>query len=468
MMDHVKTRIIPDHLDFINSEDQKLCDWSYDATRELDFQSICMYIGIGFFWDDSTYYRSIRTLKPATTYKVSRGVVTGSSQNWSWSYQPEEVSLSQLAEELRAILKSYIIPIIEGKRVILPLSGGLDSRALAAAIAHHDKVFSYSYTFPYANDETLYGRRIADIKNWPFESYKVKSYFWDNIENIARRQRCFTDLFMTRQMSVIDEINNHGDLYLLGHDQFRFGRPIGKQVSETQLISILESKLLTPKTAELASLLWKHWGLRGTFNEYFYEKIEAALTGLNIEDSDFKLKALKCSYFVPRFTCSALNVFRPKPICLPYLCDDVNNFFTKVPQHFWDDRKLQIEMIKQIDPNFAKVPWQSFAPLNLYNYENYFKYYNLHHRVVKKLKSFVGPRLRSIQRNWELQMHGQENRKKMQEFVLNPCGELPLSIMKGTLDGFNNDPDNYNLLLTRLITVNAFLRLHHGQSFDRK
>ena len=71
--------------------------------------------------------------------------------------------------------------------MILPLSGGLDSRSQAAALHYLKKdVKSYSYEFENGLNETYFAKKIAQACHFPFEKWIIpKGYLWNNIGKIA-------------------------------------------------------------------------------------------------------------------------------------------------------------------------------------------------------------------------------------------------------------------------------------------
>ena len=59
--------------------------------------------------------------------------------------------------------------------MILPLSGGLDSRTLAAALRGVPGARSYSYQFADSFDETKYGALIAEQERMSFERLRIRA-----------------------------------------------------------------------------------------------------------------------------------------------------------------------------------------------------------------------------------------------------------------------------------------------------
>lgn len=91
----------------------------------------------------------------------------------------------------------------ENKKVILALSGGLDSRTQACGLHHVGaNVNSYSYSFSGGHDETKYSEKIAKVCDFPFHNWKIPNgYLWNKIEDLAKINGCYSDFTHPRQMA---------------------------------------------------------------------------------------------------------------------------------------------------------------------------------------------------------------------------------------------------------------------------
>ena len=87
---------------------------------------------------------------------------------WNWHYTPRDISFDQAVDEFTHLFETLILNYTEGKKIILPLSGGLDSRTLAAALKGRKDVVVVSYEFENGIRETEYARQIAVTCGWEF------------------------------------------------------------------------------------------------------------------------------------------------------------------------------------------------------------------------------------------------------------------------------------------------------------
>jgi uncharacterized protein (DUF2164 family) len=382
----------------------------------LDHKSICVFTAIGFFLDQDTYYKDLKVLKPGYEYELNNSGKTIISEKpyFSWHYSPIERSLNEIVLEFSNLFESIIKEQVGQKKVILPLSGGLDSRTQATALSHLGvAVQSYSYAFSNGFDETVYGKIIAKICNFPFFSWEIpKGYLWKKIDDLAKLNNCYSEFTHPRQMAFTEKYSSLGNLFSLGHlgDLFFDDLGVPDSMSFEDQVKITIKKILKKGGLELANSLWKNWKLEGNFEDYLEERVRQLLSEIDIpNNANARIRAFKSLYWVPRWSASNLSIFESvAPISLPYFDNRMCEFICTIPEKYLSGRQIQIEYIKLRNPEIAKVTWQEKRPFNLYNYQfNKFPY-NFPYRLANKLKRMLS-RNKFIERNWELQFLGKEN-----------------------------------------------------------
>jgi hypothetical protein len=408
----VKNPIIPNSSTYIGEK------------GNLDYKAICCFVATGFFLDDDTYFVEQKVLKPATLYNIDLNLNKINSQEtyFKWHYNPIERPLSQVVSEFADLFESIIKEQVGDKKVILPLSGGIDSRTLAAAIYHlGNEVKTYGYEFFGGHHETVYGRKIADVCGFPFEDWKVSNgYLWNVIEELAQINGCDSEFTHPRQMAFIDQYALLGDVFLLGHwgDVLFDDMDVPDDLSIENQVEVILKKVIKKGGLELADTLWKSWQLDGNFKEYLSNRILNLLLKINISQSaNAQIRAFKSLYWAPRWTSSNLSFFESvKPITVPYYDNKMCEFICSVPEKYLSGRQIQIEYIKLRMPNLAKITWQDYRPFNLYNYKwNKFPF-NFPYKVFDKIKRTVNSK-KYIQRNWELQFLGDKNESELRKWL---------------------------------------------------
>ncbi len=462
-MPTIKTSIIP----------QKPTFTKVKAAHELDREAICIFVATGFFLDADTYFKDEKVLPPASDCELDAdGFFIKSTPWFQWHQTAREVSFHEALEEFTQLFEGIVNEQVGDKKVILPLSGGLDSRTQATALSHLGKrVNSYSYDFKGGYPETNIAKKIANVCDFNCTEYHIgKGYLWDCIEDLAQLNQCYSEFTHPRQMAVFSEYAAMGEVFSLGHwgDVLFEGSGTG-QLSEEHEVAYLLKKILKKGGEELAKALWKEWQLEGTFETYLRERVKVLLQKINIKDTGAKIRAFKSLYWAPRWTATNLAVFEAQhPITLPYFNDRMCQFICSLPEEYLANRKLQIAYIKHRNPALAEITWEQHKPYNLYTFQKNKSPQNLPYRVFNKLKREAKNKMGTpyIQRNWELQFLGMENDARLQEFLF--AENMHPFISKPLVAEFYNkfkhvDAVTYSHPLSMLLTLSLKKKqLAHG------
>lgn len=449
---------------------QTLCRTEGDGS--LDLKAICIFTAIGFFLEKDTYYNDQIALQPATEYELDENnFITKEFNYWQWQYEPRDITLKQATEEFADLYERIIRENLSGKKIILPLSGGLDSRTQAAALDKDMRVNAYSYKFENSFDETSYGKRIAEESSFPFHEYIIgKGYLWKVIDEAGRINKCYADFTNPRQMAVIDKLKELGDIFFAGHwgDVLFDDVGVGDDISFDDQIKALKKKLMKRGGAELADSLWKVWKLEGSFDEYFTERLKQLLKNIRIENPTSRIRAFKSIYWAPRWTSINMEIFSTyRDVYLPYYSDEMCRFISAVPEQHLAGRQIQINYIKMKAPKLAEIPWQQFDPLNLYTYTQFENRSRLGVRAVKKIRRVINEKLlnnKKTTRNWEIQFCGKENDQQLRRYLFeNKKFEsmVPSCIVRKFYDKFTKEDEvYYSHPVNMLLTLSVFAKLN--------
>ena len=413
-MKTIKTNIIPSRQTFVKVKGEHV----------LNYEAICVFTAIGFFLDKDTYYKDEVCLKPGTINTIDEFGYLVKSESWfNWDYSPRDISFEDAINEFSELFESIIDQQVGDKKVVLPLSGGLDSRTQAVALNYLNKdVESYSYSFENGYNEAKLSMQIAKVCKFPFESFKIsRGYLWNCIEELSKINQCYAEFTHARQMAVVDALKLKGEVFSLGHwGDVLFDSTTDKQLSGKEEVNLILKKIIKPGGLQLAKALWESWRLEGDFELYLRARVKSLLSQINIENSSAKIRAFKSMYWAPRWTTANLSIFESiHPITLPFYDNEMCKFICTIPEDYLADRKLQIAYIKKRNKKLSKIVWQEQKPFNLNNFHFNKSPYNLPYRISNKLyrtlKSIVGKTY--VQRNWELQFLGKENAKNLEEYI---------------------------------------------------
>ena len=449
----IRTNIIPIRSEF------------YGIKGELDLEAICVFTAIGFFLESDTYYKKYKTLPNASNIELENNQILKSDTYFKWHHSPENLTFNEAVDGFTHLFETIVKEQTEGKTVILPLSGGLDSRSQAGALNRiKANVNAYSYHFKDGLNETYYAEKIAQAENFKFQKWEIQSgYLWDKIDQLADINQCYSEFTHPRQMAFIEKYHSMGDVFSLGHmgDVLFDDMGVKEDLSFEEQAKLILKKVVKKGGMELATSLWISWGLSGDFREYLYERILQLIRKIGIEHSaNANIRAFKSLYWATRWTSSNLSVFESqKPITLHYYDNRMCEFICKVPEKYLAGRQIQIEYLKRSAPELAKIEWQDQRPFNLYNYHlNKFPY-NFPYRLMRKLKNSVTNK-KYIQRNWELQFLGENNEKQLENRLFNEqklLSWLPKEVILEYYQKFQSENDVYfSHSVSMLLTLSLF------------
>ena len=151
-----------------------------ESDKSLRKDAIIDFFLFGYLLGDKTFFKHIHQLPPASILEVSKNNMK-LTKYWDYEYDEEYDARPQeeLIDELGALWQRAVERRIKkDETIIIPLSGGLDSRAiLAAAIrcTSKDNIITFSFGEPGSFDFEI-GRMVAEkagVTNIPLEAEKV-------------------------------------------------------------------------------------------------------------------------------------------------------------------------------------------------------------------------------------------------------------------------------------------------------
>ena len=405
--------------------------------HKLDFKSICCFAAIGFFLDNDTYYEDEKVLRAASTFHNKKEEIY-----FKWFYDPVERKLDDIVDEFAAIFEGISNRLLDGKKIILPLSGGLDSRSQAAALVGRKDVVTYSYEFERSFNETYYGEKIAEVCDWNFKKYIIPNgYLWERLTEISKTNGCYSDFVSPRQAAISEHFPDMGDVFYLGHwgDVLFDSMHLPSDAGINAQIDCLYKKIVKKGGIELATALWQYWGLEGNFEEFLRQRLTDLLSKIDIHDANARVRAFKSLYWAPRGTSIKLSFFsRYHELALPYYDDEMCRFICSVPEKYLADRLIQIEYIKRKSHELAQIPWQTYHPRNLYNYNQkdlISELIGTANSLRRKAKELITNRFMTM-RNWEIQYLGKDNESHLREAIFNDKGIAPKEVSEEFLKKF--------------------------------
>lgn len=459
-MKTITTPVIPERQHFVGTDET------------LDRQAICIFAATGFFMGSDTYYHQQKVLQPGRKYTLANNTIQTEESYFNWDYRPIERPFEQIVKEFATLFESIIREQVGSQKVILPLSGGLDSRTQAAALQHIGAtVNSYSYELAHGHPETKYSEQIAKVCGFPFQKMVIpEGYLWDKIEQVAAINGCYTEFTHPRQVAIMDQWATMGEVFNLGHwgDVLFDDMKVPEDLSFEDQVEILFHKVLKKRGIPFAEALWDSWGLEGNFSEYLKNRIREGLKEINIPQSaNSQIRAFKSTYWAPRWTAVNLSFFEAvKPITLPYFDNRMCEFICSVPERYLAGRQIQIAYLKLRNPALAEITWQDHRPFNLYTYSWNKAPWNVPFRVKQKITNTLFTQ-KLVKNNYENQFLGAVNDAHLRQWLFdNPSfgAFVDPVIVKRFYDDFVGGEHLMNShVVSTLLTLSLFAKRNADQ-----
>jgi len=352
----------------------------FGAEKSLRRDAIVDFFLFGYLLGDKTFFKHIHQLPPASILEVSK---SGMKLVKYWNYEYDEEydvrPQEELIEELGALWQEAVERRIKkDETIIIPLSGGLDSRAiLAAALRCTTKNNIITFTFGEKGSfDFVIGKMVAEkagVRNIPlgvekedFEGqYNISI---DDVEGIIDATPYFA-------IGGYKEMKKYGDKLYIGY----MGDPImGSHISSEMLNKKLKSE---QDYIEAKNMIFeKHTlndlnDIQGLFNssytniEILIYSFESTLNGMKrISNEDMPNYCAIWDYIHRQNKYTMFTVFRYKECfkySTPLLDNDLIDFMLKMTPELRLDENLYIQMLLGKYPELFELPTKTNLDLRL-------------------------------------------------------------------------------------------------------
>jgi len=429
--------------------------------NEINREAICIFIATGFFMGGDCFYRDDIVLQPGCDYSLDGlGYVINQKAYFNWYYEPRDISFDTALGSYADLLSKIMKDQLGNHQVILPLSGGLDSRSQAMVLKQMgNPVTSYGYSFDGGYPEHKIAKKIATYCAFDFIEFIIKKgYMWNVINEIPQINNCYSEFTHPRQMAVLEALKQMQGVFSLGHwGDVLFDRGVPEGTKEEGILPLLLKKMVRPDGFSTASQLWSHWGLDGNFKDYLVSRIEKGLSDIRIDNLSAKVRAFKTVHWAHRWTTTNIEFFHAAgAVTLPFYDDRMCKFICTIPEAYLADRRLQLAHIKQ-DKGLAGITWQGQKPFNINNYHLNKVPCNLPYRIKSKLQRSLSGMFGKpfIQRNFELQFMGEKNDSELRSYLFDSSFHefIPKTVINRAYSNFKgrdyvNNAHAVSMLLT--------------------
>ena len=348
--------------------------------KSLRKDAIIDFFLFGYLLGDNTFFEHIHQLPPASILEVLNSDMK-LTKYWDYEYVEEYVARPQeeLIDELGALWQRAVERRIKkGEKIVMPLSGGLDSRAILAATLRctsQDKIITFTFGEPGSFDFEI-GRMVADkasVKNIPLG---VEKEDFEGQYNISMGDiEGMVDATPYFAIEGYREMKKYGDNLYIG---YMGGEIMGSHISSKMLNKKLKYE---QDYIEAKSIIFEKHRLndledvRALFNPSY----------INIENLDYSFKRtldeLKriSNEDMPNY-CAIWDYKHRQdkyiPFCLfrykeyfkyltPFLDNELIDFMLKIPPELRLDENLYKSMLLKKYPELFELPTETNLGLRL-------------------------------------------------------------------------------------------------------
>lgn len=151
--------------------------------KSIDHHALAELFGFGHLFGYKTLFENISQVPPATILEFSDGIIK-KREYWVAPYHEEVYQKQTIQKKTKRDLQEKLSQILitaaqrqssDTEKMVLPLSGGLDSRYVAALYYHIGKRNIPTFTMgPDESDDQRYATRIASLLEYPHTKFEIK------------------------------------------------------------------------------------------------------------------------------------------------------------------------------------------------------------------------------------------------------------------------------------------------------
>ena len=182
-----------------------------EIKQDLDYQSLFEFIRFSMILEDRTLYSEIKTFEQGLMIQITKDRV---SRNNYWTSAFDEswnMSNQDYLEKLKGSIFRANLELMTENNLGLLLSGGLDSRIIAASALSAGKDIRGITFGGFQNEEVKLAKRVADVCGFEFNFIKRSpDYYSDNFEKAIGQSQGLFSFIHAHMIGLSNPIQNLG------------------------------------------------------------------------------------------------------------------------------------------------------------------------------------------------------------------------------------------------------------------
>ena len=151
--------------------------------KTLNNKALNCFLDIGYFLGEATWFEHIQLIKPASVVEFDLAKQkTSQRYYWQWSeIKPKNVEFELAVEQLGALLlKAVEKRFSPAESIGIPISGGLDSRCLFAAVRElYPEFKGFAFTFGKMDcDDVVIAKKVMSGSGWAYQTFLLTKDNW--------------------------------------------------------------------------------------------------------------------------------------------------------------------------------------------------------------------------------------------------------------------------------------------------
>ena len=338
--------------------------------KTIDPTSFECFMDLGYLLGEHTWFQHIHLINPATILTINiQTQIIEQEYYWKWSeIESENLTFEQAVDELGVrFIEAVNRRFDPNEKNGIALSGGLDSRAIFAAVNHlYPELIGYAYTFgmPRCDDITIADQVITQ-SNWCHQKFYFCSdnWFFPRIEKIWNTDGML-DMMHMHGGEFVEDIAKQINVNLNGYcGDVIFGGGFLNKVPLNKRISADGSKFFYHDYARLAN-------------------IDEALYDINKTEPNLYMNRIR------RFTAmGTVNILIATEQRKPFFDNACVELVFSIPDEYRLNNRLYSAMLQKFFPKYFKnIPWQKTGkPADVINATLPQRAFNKGIRVLKSI-----------------------------------------------------------------------------------
>jgi len=417
------------------------------VNEKLDPSSYDCFMDLGYLMGEHTWFDNIKLIKPATVIEYNLVTDTANQYHyWKWSeIKPSNLTFDEAVDELgRRFIEAVRRRFEPSKAIGIALSGGLDSRAIFAAVDHlYPEYEGYAYTFgiPGCDDITVAEQVISRSKKWKHEKFYFSAHNWfeprkEKIWNTDGMQ----DMMHMHGSEFLPSIAQHMRINLNGYcGDAIIGGGFLSQVPSNTRASSSNVKSFYGRYARLADI-----------DSDFYD----------IEHVEPNLYMNRVRRFTAYGSVNSLSWLDQRK---PFFDNELVELILSIPDEYRKNNRLYSAMLQKYFPKyFRDIPWQKTGkPAGVIRNRS------IPYRALRKgfriFKEFLGIKSALNYTNYPAWIRDKEVVAQLSELLGYKSAEyrdlVDEDLLKKWLEPhLNNKLINYSNKVLRAATIELYLR----------